>query len=51
VLVHSARSLGAENEMVITVLPGSGTGELSGITGTARITPEHAFILDYELGS
>jgi hypothetical protein len=24
---------------------------VAGITGTARITPGHAFILDYELGS
>jgi hypothetical protein len=51
VLVHTARSLGTENEMVITVLPGSGTGDLTGLTGTAQIGPGHAFILDYELGA
>lgn len=48
-LVHTARSHGSDNEMIITVLPGSGTGELAGISGTGQISPKHEFVLDYDL--
>jgi len=49
VLVHQARTLEDESEMTITVLPGSGTGDLTGLTGTGHITPDHEFVLDYDL--
>ncbi|WP_410659885.1 DUF3224 domain-containing protein [Amycolatopsis sp. lyj-112] len=49
VLHHSA----GENGHHLIVLPGSGHGELSGITGTALITQDdkgnHTFSLTYEL--
>jgi hypothetical protein len=50
-LVHMASSLGEENRMELTIQPGSGTGELAGITGTGEILPGHDFVLDYELPS
>lgn len=50
VLHHSASDAG----MSLTVLTGSGTGELAGINGTAAITQDdagaHTFTLTYELG-
>jgi hypothetical protein len=49
ILHHSA----GENGHHLIVLPGSGHGELSGITGTATITQDgegnHTFTLTYEL--
>lgn len=33
-----------------TIVPGSGTGEPSGISGYAEITDQHELVLDYELG-
>ncbi|MFJ8915887.1 DUF3224 domain-containing protein [Amycolatopsis sp. NPDC102389] len=49
VLHHSA----GENGHHLIVLPGSGHGELAGITGTATITQDdagdHTFTLTYEL--
>lgn len=48
-LVHSATMFGGEHEAAWTIVPGSGTGELTGIAGEAEITPEHDFILRYTL--
>ena len=32
------------------IVPGSGTGELAGISGTVEITDNHTLVLTYELG-
>jgi hypothetical protein len=44
----------AADGVVWTVVAGSGTGELAGLTGTGRLTVDadgtHHFTLDYELG-
>jgi hypothetical protein len=49
VLHHTASEAG----MSLRVLPGSGTGELTGISGTAEIIQDeagtHTFKLDYDL--
>jgi hypothetical protein len=49
VLHHSA----GERGLNLAILPGSGTGELAGITGGAEITQDaegnHTFTLDYDL--
>jgi len=50
-VVHVATSLGADHEASWSILPGSGTGGLAGITGTAQILPNHDFVLDYDLPS
>ncbi|MGY0232952.1 DUF3224 domain-containing protein [Longispora urticae] len=49
VLLHSAthHESGGLAEWVIA--PGSGTGELTGISGTGRILPGHEFTLTYDL--
>ena len=48
-LLHSATANGDEQEMNLTVVPGSGTGGLVGLSGTAKILPGHEFELEYEL--
>ena len=55
-LVHSATTRGEGNERLhefVLIVPGSGTGDLAGITGTGalRITDDgtHHLDLDYEL--
>jgi hypothetical protein len=53
VLQHSASGTRDERSETWTVVPDSGTGELRGLRGTARIVNEpdggHTFDLDYEL--
>jgi len=53
VLQHNAIMEGGEGDATWTVVPGSGTGELRGISGEAEISngPDgsHSFALDYEL--
>ena len=49
-LLHSATANGDDNNMRLTILPGSGTGDLVGLSGTAEILPGHEFALVYELG-
>lgn len=49
VLVHSATSLGDDSSASWTILDGSGTDDLAGINGSAEITPEHGFVLTYNL--
>jgi hypothetical protein len=48
-LLHSATAHGDENEMNLTIIPGSGTGDLVGLTGTAKILPGHVLELEYQL--
>jgi hypothetical protein len=50
-LLHLATSHGDENQMELTIVTGSGTGELAGISGTAQILPGHDFVLEYEVPS
>ncbi|MEV7010385.1 DUF3224 domain-containing protein [Streptosporangium sp. NPDC051022] len=53
VLHHTATSHAGESSLSWTILPGSGTGELSGIRGGGQIVNDdgaHSFHLDYELG-
>jgi len=49
VLLHSATAHGGNQNGSWTIVSGSGTGELAGITGTGEILPNHAFVLNYEL--
>ncbi|MFI1535237.1 DUF3224 domain-containing protein [Streptomyces anandii] len=53
--VHSATTTGSDRAAeFFTVVPASGTGELTGITGTGALTVDtdgtHRIRLDYELG-
>ena len=53
VLQHSATMENGKPHMSIFVVPGSGTGELSGISGTMDIVIEpgkHSYVLTYTLG-
>jgi predicted flavoprotein YhiN len=54
VLQHSATMTKDAQSLSLTVVPDSGTGELLGISGQARIEIDaeggHRLILDYELG-
>lgn len=49
ILIHNAEAINKETNSFWKILPGSGAGELKGISGTGSITPDHDFILDYEL--
>ena len=49
ILIHNAEALGEDQQSTLKILPGSGTGDLVGITGSGEITPDHFFILSYEL--
>ncbi|MBA2276616.1 MAG: DUF3224 domain-containing protein [Chloroflexia bacterium] len=53
-LHHSATMAGGDGSATWSVVPDSGTGELRGLRGEARITREpgggHTFTLDYEIG-
>jgi hypothetical protein len=53
VLQHSAVMAGESSEMSVRVVPDSGTGKLTGITGTLRIDiaedGTHSYRLDYEV--
>ncbi len=52
VMMHNGTMTPDAMEMRIMVVPGSGTEELAGITGTFTLTIEgktHAWILDYQL--
>ena len=54
VLVHRAIGSVASTETVLEIVPGSGTGELAGVRGTATIVRTrqggHLFTLEYDLG-
>jgi len=52
VLRHSALAAGDGGDMRVDVLPGSGTGELAGLTGELAIANddgEHTYTFDYQL--
>lgn len=51
-LQHSATMTPEAQEQTIIVIPGSGTGDLEGLTGSMRIVIEdgqHRYVFDYEL--
>ncbi|WP_420478503.1 DUF3224 domain-containing protein [Brevundimonas sp. FT23028] len=51
-LVHRGIMDRGAQELLITVVPGSGTGELEGLTGVFHLTiagGEHRYVLDYNL--
>ena len=51
-LVHRGIMDGGRPDLSITVVPGSGTGELTGITATLHLdlaSKQHAFRFDYRL--
>ncbi len=52
VLQHSGIMARGEAELVVRIVPDSGTGELTGISGTLEIDNsdgKHSYVLDYEL--
>ncbi|MFC0434489.1 DUF3224 domain-containing protein [Kutzneria buriramensis] len=53
VLQHSAVMAGGSGDMSVRIVPDSGTGKLTGITGTLRIDRHadgtHSYQLDYEV--
>jgi hypothetical protein len=50
--VHSATTLGEGREAeFLTIVPGSGTGELAGITGTGGLTSDHTIWLEISDGA
>src|SRR5882757_7505822 len=53
VLQHSAVMAGGAGDMSVRIVPDSGTGKLSGISGTLRIDKRddgtHSYQLDYEV--
>lgn len=52
VLMHTGTLVDRRPEMVITVVPGSGTGELSGLAGRFQILMEggkHSYTFEYTL--
>jgi hypothetical protein len=49
VLMHSATMLDEAHDSAWTIVPGSGDGELAGITGRGEILPNHDFLLHYDL--
>ena len=50
-LYHSGVMQGGTASLTVTVVPDSGTGELSGLTGTMEIDPGagHAYVFHYTL--
>ena len=52
VLQHSGIMAKGEAELTVRIVPDSGTGELTGISGTLEIDNsdgKHSYVLDYEL--
>ena len=52
VLQHSGIMAKGEAELIVRIVPDSGTGELTGISGTLEIDNrdgKHSYVLDYEL--
>uniref|UniRef100_UPI003BEEFB28 DUF3224 domain-containing protein n=1 Tax=Burkholderia arboris TaxID=488730 RepID=UPI003BEEFB28 len=47
ILTHQAEARNDERQASWKILPGSGTGGLTGIHGSGSITPNHDFILTY----
>jgi len=51
VLMHSATQHSSGGTAAWTIVQGSGTGQLAGISGHGEILPGHDFVLTYELPS
>ena len=49
VLMHSATQHGSGGSASWTIVQGSGTGQLAGISGAGEILPNHDFVLTYDL--
>jgi len=52
-LQHSGTMTPESQELVITIVPATGTGELEGLSGSMRIEiveGQHHYVLDYTLG-
>lgn len=49
IVLHTAEAIGQDRQATWKILPGSGTGDLAGISGYGTITPGHDFILEYDL--
>lgn len=49
VLVHEMVAAGKNYTKRLDIVPGSGTGDLAGIRGSAQIGAKHSFTLDYDL--
>ncbi len=49
VLMHAATQHGSGGSASWTIVQGSGTGQLAGISGAGEILPNHDFVLSYEL--
>ena len=50
-LMHTGVMHGGENELTITIVPGSGTGELAGISGRLKldiVERKHHYVLEYD---
>jgi hypothetical protein len=50
VLLHNATVHEGRHAMLLTIVDGSGTGELEGIRGAGELYPDHTFVLTYEIG-
>lgn len=53
VLQHTASSTATGQKLLVTVVPGSGTGQLAGITGTMVIegrAGNHTYTFEYSIG-
>ena len=48
VLMHAATQHRSGGSASWTIVPGSGTGELAGISGKGEILPKHDFVLTYD---
>jgi hypothetical protein len=49
VLMHAATQHAGGGSASWTIVPGSGTGELAGITGKGEILPNHDFVMTYDV--
>ncbi|RKT17049.1 uncharacterized protein DUF3224 [Streptomyces sp. 1114.5] len=50
-LTHRSMAYDGKYDKTLVIVPGSGTGDLVGITGKAEILPGHDFVLEYDLES
>jgi len=54
VLQHTGTSTATGQKLLVTIVPGSGTGQLAGITGSMQIEVRggnHSYTLEYSLGA
>jgi hypothetical protein len=49
VLQHSGLMARGEGTLTVSVVPDSGTGDLTGLTGTFEIGEDHSYTLTYDL--